>query len=69
MEKDLTKGSPFRLILAFLIPVALGELMQQIYSVMDAAIVGRYLGVLALGGVRREVELPCGTVLWYDICR
>jgi len=45
------KGNPFKLILAFLIPVVLGELMQQVYSVVDAAIVGRYLGVIALGGV------------------
>jgi len=51
MVKDLTKGNPLKLMFAFLIPVVLGELMQQVYSLVDTIIVGRCLGVLALGGV------------------
>lgn len=51
MTKDLTKGSPFRLILEFALPVLAGMLFQQMYNMVDTMIVGRYLGVNALAGV------------------
>jgi len=51
MVKDMTAGKPFRLILAFTGPMLLGTLLQQIYSLADAIIVGRFLGVNALAGV------------------
>jgi putative efflux protein, MATE family len=51
MTKDLTSGNPFRLILGFSIPVWLGFLFQQFYTVVDTVIVGRILGVDALAAV------------------
>lgn len=51
MEKDLTKGSPMRLILGFAVPLMFGLLFQQFYSMVDAIIVGHYLGVDALASV------------------
>lgn len=51
MMKDMTKGSPMRLILGFGIPVLLGYLFQQLYSVVDTAIVGKTLGGSALAAV------------------
>ena len=39
------------MVLQFTIPVLLGLLLQQVYSVVDTAIVGHALGVMALGGV------------------
>ena len=51
MTKDLTTGKPLKLIFEFMIPVLLGMLLQQVYSLVDTAIVGRTLGVTALGGV------------------
>ena len=51
MTRDLTKGNIPKLLLGFLIPIIFGKLFQQIYGVVDAAIVGRTLGVVALGGV------------------
>ena len=51
MTKDLTKGNIPKLLLGFLIPIIFGKLFQQIYNVVDAAIVGHALGVTALGGV------------------
>ena len=47
----MTVGSPFRHILNFSIPLLLGSLLQQTYSLIDAAIVGRFLGINALAGV------------------
>lgn len=51
MELDMTKGSPLKLIVKFMIPILLGNLFQQLYSVMDTVIVGRFLGVDALAAV------------------
>lgn len=51
MEKDLTKGSPTRLILFFAIPLLLGNIFQQIYNIVDMFIVGRTLGANALAAV------------------
>lgn len=49
--KDLTTGSPMKLILGFATPLLFGFLFQQFYSVVDTIIVGQFLGVKALAGV------------------
>ena len=49
--KDLTVGSPMKLILGFAFPMFLGLLFQQFYSLVDTAIVGKFLGVDALASV------------------
>lgn len=49
--RDLTVGNPFRLILAFAVPIILGNLFQQFYNLVDTVIVGRFLGMEALAGV------------------
>lgn len=51
MERDMTKGSPAKLILAFSIPLLMGNVFQQFYSMTDAIIVGRNVGVDALAAV------------------
>ena len=49
--KDLTVGSPMKLILGFALPLLGGMLFQQFYSLVDTLIVGQFLGVKALAGV------------------
>lgn len=49
--KDLTTGSPMKLILGFMLPLLLGMLFQQFYNMVDTAIVGQFLGINALAGV------------------
>lgn len=49
--KDLTVGSPMKLILGFMLPLLFGMLFQQLYNMVDTIIVGQYLGVDALAGV------------------
>lgn len=49
--KDMTVGSPMKLILGFSIPLLFGFLFQQFYSVVDTIIVGQFLGVNALASV------------------
>lgn len=49
--KDLTQGSPLKLILGFAVPLLFGLFFQQLYNFVDTAIVGRYLGSHALAAV------------------
>lgn len=51
MTKDLTSGSPMRLILGFTLPTLFGLLFQQLYNLVDSMIVGKLLGAQALGAV------------------
>lgn len=51
MTKDMTTGNPTRLLLAFSIPLLLGNIFQQLYNMVDTIIVGRGINVLALASV------------------
>ena len=51
MTKDMTTGSPMKLILGFSIPLFFGFLFQQFYNIVDTIIVGRFLGVDDLAAV------------------
>ena len=48
---DMTTGRPSRSILRFALPLTAGYLLQQLYTVADAAIVGQQLGVQALAAI------------------
>lgn len=48
---DLTVGKPLTKILLFMLPMLIGVIFQQMYSIVDTAIVGRSLGATALKGV------------------
>ena len=49
--RDLTVGSPLKLVVSFTVPLLFGFLFQQLYSFVDTALVGRYLGSEALAAV------------------
>ena len=51
MTKDLTTGSPMRLITGFALPTLFGMLFQQLYNLVDTMIVGKLLGASALAAV------------------
>ena len=57
MNRDLTKGPVMRSMLAFAIPMILGDLLQQCYNIADTLIVGRYLGKNALAAVGSSFTL------------
>ena len=48
---DMTKGNPLKLILFFSLPLMMGNVFQQFYTVTDTAIVGQVLGVNALAAL------------------
>lgn len=51
MERDMTVGSPARIIFNFTVPVFIGNLFQQFYSMVDTIVVGKFVGTKALAAV------------------
>lgn len=49
--REMTKGKSLPLLLKFTVPLLLGNLLQQTYSLIDAAIVGQFLGIHALASI------------------
>lgn len=48
---NMTEGSPVRLIMAFAVPLFIGNIFQQIYSLADTMIAGRFLGDQAIAAI------------------
>ena len=42
--RDMTEGNPLKLILAFAVPLFIGNIFQQFYSMVDTMVVGYHLG-------------------------
>lgn len=57
MEENLTKGNISKALLLFSLPMICGNLLQQLYNVVDTYIVGRYLGPQALAAVGTSFTL------------
>lgn len=55
---NMTDGSPGKLLFSFALPLMFGNIFQQLYTIMDTAIVGRGVGMLALAAL--------GTVDWLN---
>ena len=55
---NMTTGSPMRLLFSFALPLMFGNIFQQLYTVVDTAIVGRGVGMTALAAL--------GTVDWLN---
>ena len=51
MTNDMTVGNPTKLVIKFIIPLLIGNIFQQFYSMVDTIIVGNYVGTNALAGV------------------
>ena len=48
---DMTKGTPWRVILSFTFPMLIGNIAQQLYNTVDSIVVGKYIGDNALAAV------------------
>ncbi|MBR4133143.1 MAG: MATE family efflux transporter, partial [Bacteroidales bacterium] len=55
--KELTQGNAFRLLLAFTVPILLGNVLQQFYLLTDSAIVSNFLGVECLAAVGASTSI------------
>lgn len=51
MGRDMTQGNSWKLIIGFMLPVLLGNVFQNLYSIVDSIIVGRLLGTEAFAAV------------------
>lgn len=63
MTKDLTKGTPWKVIAKFSLPVIGGNLFQLFYTLADTVIVGRTLGAEALAAVG-----AMATIVYFVLC-
>jgi putative MATE family efflux protein len=50
-DKDLTKGNPFSLIFSFAFSMMMGNIFQQLYTVVDSIIIGKKIGPLGLAAI------------------
>ncbi len=57
MHRDLTSGPITRTMLLFALPMTAGNLLQQLYNLVDTLIVGRFLGAGALAAVGSAYSL------------
>lgn len=57
MNYDLTQGNIMKNLLKFSFPIMVGNVLQQLYNVVDTLIVGRYLGKNALAAVGSSYTL------------
>ena len=51
LATDLTQGNVLRQLIAFAIPIALANILQIVYTVVDTVIVGRFIGTDGIAGV------------------
>lgn len=63
--KDMTEGNPTGLLLSFMLPMVVGNLFQQLYSMVDSMIVGKYVGADALAAVGATGSL---NFLFFSLC-
>lgn len=63
--KNMTEGSETKLILLFALPLVAGNLFQQLYNIVDSAIVGQFLGFEKLAAVGATGSI---TFLFYSMC-
>lgn len=62
---DMTTGSPMKLLIQFSIPILLGNLFQQVYTLADRIIVGRYVGDTAFSAIGATSAL---SMLFMSMC-
>ena len=72
--KDMTADNPVKLILVFALPILAGNMLQQLYSLVDSLIIGRLLGVTALTAISASgwldwavLSVPMGLAQGYSI--
>ena len=56
MNKEMTAGKPGKMILNFTIPIFIGNIFQQLYSMADTVIVGKFVGNEALAALQPDLR-------------
>ena len=63
--RDMTTGSEMKLLISFMLPMLVGNILQQVYNIADSIIVCNYLGSNALGAIGCTAPI---TFLFFSIC-
>lgn len=63
--KDMTVGNPTGLLLSFMLPMVIGNIFQQFYSMVDSIVVGQYVGADALAAIGATSSL---NFLFFSLC-
>ncbi len=64
--RDMTVGSPVKLILRFMIPMCLGNIFQQFYNIADSIVAGKFIGVSALAAIGSTGSLMFFVTGWLN---
>ena len=64
--QDMTVGKPLKLIIAFMIPMCLGNIFQQFYNIADSIIAGQFIGVDALAAIGSTGSLMFFVTGWLN---
>ena len=62
---DMTKGNEMWVLIQFAFPLFIGNLVQQLYTMADSVIVGRYINADALGAIGSVGSI---TFLFFSLC-
>ena len=57
IKRDLTQGPIFSTLISFAVPIILANIIQQMYSLVDLAVAGKYVGAIGTVGVNTGSEL------------
>ena len=57
VKNDLTHGTPWKKIIRFALPLFLGNIIQQLYNTVDAAVAGHFIGSHALAAVGSNMTI------------
>ena len=67
---DMTAGSPGKLILSLAVPLMLGSIFQNLYTVVDTMVVGKFVGLDALAAVGSTGNITWGVLaVFMGICQ
>ncbi len=53
---DMTKGSIFKLVLLFALPICVGNILQQLYNTVDTMVIGNFCGSASLAAVGTSAQ-------------
>ena len=62
---NMTEGNPVRLLLAFSVPMLIGNIFQQLYNLVDSVIVGQFIGAQALAAIGATGSI---TFFFFALC-
>ena len=68
MVKNLTEGKPLNLLFFFALPMVAGNLFQQLYNMVDTAVVGKFVGEDAVAAVGSSFPIVLCRWRWPPGC-